>query len=64
MKRCYKCKLKKPESEFFKDRTHKDGLNSKCKVCQMKYFTEYRLKNKEKISKYQADWYRRKHETP
>lgn len=63
MKRCYKCKLEKPPEEFFKDRTHRDGLDSKCKVCQKAYFNEYRLKNKEKISAHQAKWYRKKHAT-
>jgi len=33
MKRCYKCKVEKPFSEFFKDKQKKDGLNSSCKEC-------------------------------
>ena len=34
MKRCMKCKQEKPESEFFKNRKMKDGLDFYCKPCR------------------------------
>jgi hypothetical protein len=33
MKTCSKCKIEKPETEFHKDKSRKDGLNHNCKVC-------------------------------
>jgi len=64
MKFCFKCEQEKLESQFYKDRTKKDGLNGKCKVCQMEYFNEYIKKNAEKFKKSKAAWYRkRKHAT-
>lgn len=36
-KRCYKCKRIKPISEFHKNRTQKDGLQSWCNSCKRKY---------------------------
>ena len=60
MKFCFKCKQEKLESQFYKDRTKKDGLNAKCKVCQMEYFNEYIKNNAEKFRKLKAAWYKRK----
>jgi len=36
MKKCSKCKLDKPKSEFCKDVGKKDGLCSHCKSCTYK----------------------------
>ena len=33
MKICNKCKIEKDESEFYRDKSHGDGLNSWCKNC-------------------------------
>jgi hypothetical protein len=33
MKRCSTCKIKKPTSEFYKQRSKRDGLQSACKLC-------------------------------
>lgn len=41
MKRCAHCGQKLPESEFYRDKTRKDGLDCYCKLCRkannMKY---------------------------
>jgi len=63
MKKCFKCKLEKEESDFSKDTTRKDGLNSKCKSCQSEYYKKYLKKNKEVIRLRQSKWYRNRHET-
>lgn len=36
MKICILCKVNKPVEEFYKDRTRRDGLDYKCKVCRSK----------------------------
>ena len=66
MKVCYKCKIKKLKSEFYK---YKDGLYSWCKVCTKeiakKYRQttkgilvrqEYRNKNRDKIKEQRRVW--------
>lgn len=45
-KLCYKCKVTKPESDFYKDHYGKYGLSSKCKVCSANTFKEYYEKNR------------------
>lgn len=34
MKTCTKCKISKPDSEFYKNKQSKDGLYSSCKTCK------------------------------
>jgi hypothetical protein len=41
MKQCIKCEKLKPQYEFHKDRTSKDGLQKWCKQCRCKYDREY-----------------------
>lgn len=38
MKKCYKCKIEKELYEFFKDKTHVDGLASHCKQCKLDHY--------------------------
>lgn len=45
MKRCTKCGEEKPKSEFYKQKTHKDGLRSQCKKCVNKHGKQYRKKD-------------------
>lgn len=48
MKKCYGCKVEKPESDFPPNAGRKSGLNGKCRDCYNHYMREYYLKNKEK----------------
>jgi hypothetical protein len=36
-KECSMCKTKKPLSEFYRDKSRKDGLHYACKECNRKY---------------------------
>ena len=61
-KKCTKCGIEKPLTEFDKDKSKKDGHASNCKSCKANWRAnnkeklkqvnaEYRAKNKEKIQK-------------
>ena len=56
MKTCNICKLEKNLAEFGKYKRSKDGLQSRCKVCDSKSSAKYYQKNKEKICKNKAKW--------
>jgi hypothetical protein len=45
MKRCHICKTIKDKHFFYKDRSRKDGLDNKCKVCTASYKRKRRLSN-------------------
>ena len=47
--RCSKCKVYKPGTEFFSDRSRFNGLHSRCKECALKVNRKYRQENREKI---------------
>ncbi len=49
IKQCSKCKQSKSSSEFYIDRSKKDGLTSYCKLCQKKYQQSTKYKTAEKI---------------
>lgn len=42
MKRCTKCGEEKASEEFYRDRSKKDGLMTKCKACHRVYQEEHR----------------------
>ena len=48
-KRCTKCKQEKIRTEFYKNKSKKDGLYSQCKSCARKAKRKYRKANPEKI---------------
>lgn len=50
-KKCCKCKIHKDLVDFSKDKSAKDGLQSKCKDCNK----QYRKENVQKISLYQKE---------
>lgn len=54
MKTCTKCKVEKPEAEFNKDASKKDGLTSQCKSCAR----EYHMGNKDRIAAYKSERYK------
>jgi len=55
-KKCDHCKEKKPVEEFYFKKNTLDGLNPTCKNCKKEFDFKYRLKNKEKIKKYFANY--------
>lgn len=49
MKKCSKCGQVKSEIEFYKDKTHKDGLTSVCKVCRKIVSSKWKDANRERV---------------
>ncbi len=49
MKSCAKCRAKKPDFDFYSDRSRTDGLSSRCKTCILDDRAEYREANREKL---------------
>lgn len=63
MKRCLKCGIDKPETEYHKDKSRKTGLRESCKDCRCKYKKvihkkcvrcglDFKLTGKRKLQKY------------
>ena len=52
MKQCTKCKKLKSKSEFYKNRTCKDGLSLWCKKCSRKYSQERYRKGHKTVRSY------------
>lgn len=52
MKICSKCKEMKSLTEFYTDKTRKDGKHSHCKSC----IKQHRQANREKIAVYQKEY--------
>lgn len=50
MKTCTKCKKTKDLTEFYKNKTSKDGYGNYCRICKGLYQLEYRQNNKEKVA--------------
>ena len=57
MKKCTKCGIEKPLTEFYKDRQKKDGHGSHCKLCNSKQGAKYHAENKEMNAKRAAKHY-------
>lgn len=66
MKKCYKCQLNKPLSEYHKDKSKPGGLGGYCNECRQNknkqnYNSEYsKIKIKESNYKHQQEWNKRK----
>jgi hypothetical protein len=53
MKKCSKCGELKLVSEFYRDKSYKDGYRRQCKECSKKYYNE----NKEHYANYRKTHY-------
>ena len=56
IKVCSKCKTGKSISEFYKNNSRCDGLQTRCKVCAHSERKKYTAENKEKLLAKQAAW--------
>lgn len=50
LKVCNKCKIERDTTQFFKDKSKKDGFHTICKICRKEYQKEYYEENKDRIS--------------
>ncbi|AZV02296.1 endonuclease VII [Pectobacterium phage Arno18] len=58
VKVCSCCKVEKPLSEFGKDASKRDGLNSCCKRCRVNKNKEYRKANPERVIGVRRKYYK------
>lgn len=56
MKNCPKCGADKELSEFYRDRSRKDGLRCWCKLCASVSHKEWALENKDKTTELYKKW--------
>jgi hypothetical protein len=56
LKRCSKCKLNKPMSDFGISRTRLDGINPRCKACSRKSVRDTQKKDPKKCYDSQKAW--------
>lgn len=56
-KTCNKCQIPKTLECFAKNPKHRDGLQYRCKDCDLIYRASYALKNQEKIKKGRKNYY-------
>ena len=56
MKTCTRCNEAKERTEFYKDRTKKDGLTSSCKQCARERSRKWREANPEKVVQCNKEW--------
>ena len=55
-KKCYKCGEVKARSDFYKCKSRKDGLQSKCKACSSDCNAKWFARNRERDLARQAEW--------
>jgi hypothetical protein len=55
-KKCTKCGIEKPLTEFYKRTSSRDGLDFICKTCSSKKSAKYRAQNKEKLAQYNTEY--------
>lgn len=51
LKKCTKCKIEKEQTEFYKNKNTKDGLDCNCKECRSKINANYYMNH---INKFRA----------
>ncbi|MGW3929977.1 hypothetical protein ACWECC_18015 [Streptomyces microflavus] len=54
MKQCNTCKKNKPERDYHKNKTTRDGLSGKCKKCQAAYIAQWKKDNKARVNELNA----------
>lgn len=59
-KKCNKCKIVKKENEFSKDKSHKDGFHSQCKICRNHHNKQWKSNNKKKVLEYKKEYQNKK----
>lgn len=57
MKKCSSCGETKEITDFYKNRSRKDGLQNQCKDCSKKTNKKWMDKNRERIRDYQRDYH-------
>ena len=57
MKKCTKCEIDKPLTDFPKDKTKSTGVASHCKLCRSISNRAWRERNEEKIKEYSREYY-------
>jgi hypothetical protein len=66
MKICTKCGIEKNESEFHKQKSHKNGLCSWCKACvnnnHQKWYNKNKIRLQDYQREYQKEYYKDNHE--
>ena len=55
-KKCSRCLLNKPTSDFYKDKTKKDGFGSRCKLCAIEQAKEWRINNTSRRNHLAQEW--------
>jgi len=55
-KPCNRCLVDKPVSEFSKNSSSKDGLQYRCRACDLAYQNERRAKNQDSLARYHRDY--------
>jgi hypothetical protein len=63
MKKCIKCGVQKPLSDFHKKKDNKDGLQNACKHCRVFENKHQYTKNKQKRLIWQKDYYQNNSKT-
>ena len=55
-KRCYRCKVWKPKSDFYANKQSKDGLDCWCKKCRKKNTSQWRRDNPARCRELKQHW--------
>ena len=58
MKTCNQCKVEKPLTDYYRDKSRIDGLMYRCKVCTKQGNTKYYEQNREKVRQSQRETYK------
>lgn len=56
MKTCSKCKQEKELSDFYKNKSQKDGYQNCCKACMNTINNNWQKQNKEKAKEFTQEW--------